>query len=110
MSSPAAVKALPLSAAYCASKSGINGLVRAAALDCAERQIRVNALLPGATRTPLAQRAAAHTPQLSTHGTWPLRRWAEAHEIAAAAVWMISDDAGFMTGACMTVDGGMTAA
>jgi NAD(P)-dependent dehydrogenase (short-subunit alcohol dehydrogenase family) len=110
VSSPAAVKALPRSAAYCASKAGVNGLVRAAAIDCAERNIRVNALMPGATMTPLARQAAASAPALSAKRLWPLDRWAEAEEIAAAAVWMISDETSFMTGTCVAVDGGMTAA
>lgn len=108
ISSPAGLKALPVSAAYCASKSGINGLVRAAALDCGQQNIRVNALLPGATLTPMAQISAEKAPQIK--GSWPMGRFAQPEEIAAAAVWMISDDASFMTGSCVTADGGMTAA
>lgn len=61
VSSPAGTKSLPNSAAYCATKSGIDGLVRAAAVDCAKRNIRINALLPGAILTPLAKQAAAAT-------------------------------------------------
>jgi len=110
VSSPAGVKALANSAAYCASKAGVNGLVRAAALDCAERNIRINALMPGATLTPLAQKAIASAPLLSAKKLWPMDRWGTPEEMGAAAVWMISDDASFMTGACMAVDGGMTAA
>lgn len=109
VSSPAGTKALPNSAAYCATKSGIDGLVRAAAVDCAKRNIRINALLPGATLTPLAKEAAAKDPALLAAGNWPLGRWAEPEEIAAAAAWMISPDATFMTGASIAVDGGMTA-
>lgn len=108
VSSPAGLKALPDSAAYCASKSGINGLVRAAALDSAQHNIRVNALLPGATLTPMAKISAEKAPQIK--GSWPMGRFAQPEEIAAAAVWMISDEASFVTGACWTADGGMTAA
>ena len=109
LSSPAGMKALPNSAAYCATKSGIDGLVRAAAVDCAKQNIRINALLPGATLTPLAKQAAAGDPALLEAGNWPLGRWAAPEEIAAAAVWMISPDATFMTGASIAVDGGMLA-
>jgi len=109
VSSPAGLKALPNSAAYCATKSGVDGLVRAAALDCAKQNIRINALLPGATLTPLARQAAAGDPALLKAGNWPLGRWAEPEEIAAAAAWMISPDASFVTGASIAVDGGMLA-
>jgi NAD(P)-dependent dehydrogenase (short-subunit alcohol dehydrogenase family) len=110
LSSPAANKALPGSAAYCAAKSGINGLVRAAAIDCAARNIRVNALLPGPTLTPLAIHAGAKSEFPPDARICPLARWGEPAEIAAVAAWMLSDDASFMTGACVAADGGMLAA
>jgi len=110
VSSAAAVKGLPNSADYCAAKAGVNGLVRGAALDCAERNIRINSLMPGATATPLAARSTASNPDLSKTRVRPMNRMAAPEEIAGAAVWLISDESTFATGAAFAVDGGMTIA
>jgi len=98
------------SAEYCASKAGILGLVRGAACDCAGDNIRVNAVLPGATDTPLAAAAMEKTADLANYRGWPMARFARPEEIASAAVWLLSDEATFATGACIPIDGGMTAA
>ncbi|MDX2276908.1 MAG: SDR family NAD(P)-dependent oxidoreductase [Hyphomonadaceae bacterium] len=110
VSSAAAVKGLPNSSDYCAAKAGVNGLVRGAALDCAERNIRVNALMPGATATPLAARSTASNPGLAKTRVRPMNRMADPSEIAGAAVWLVSDESTFATGAAFAVDGGMTIA
>ncbi|WP_395647656.1 SDR family NAD(P)-dependent oxidoreductase [Terricaulis sp.] len=110
VSSAAAVKGLPNSADYCAAKAGVNGLVRGAALDAAERNIRINALMPGATATPLAARSTASNPNLGKTRVRPMNRMAAPEEIASAAVWLVSDESTFATGAAFAVDGGMTIA
>jgi len=110
ISSAAAEKGLFNSADYCASKAGILGLVRAAAVDCAERNIRVNALLPGATATPLAFRSRESNPKLAGTLRVPMNRMAEPEEVAAAAIWLLSAEASYITGASIAADGGMAIA
>lgn len=110
ISSTAATKGLVNSSDYCAAKAGITGLVRGAAIDCAERGIRINALLPGATLTPLATGSTANTPGLAGTLKRPLGRMAQPEEIAAAAYWLVSDNASYVTGASIAVDGGMSIA
>jgi 2,5-dichloro-2,5-cyclohexadiene-1,4-diol dehydrogenase 1 len=110
ISSVAALLGLVNSAEYCASKAGITGLVRAAAVDYARSGIRVNALLPGATATPLAMRSLAAKPQDAGPMPVPMGRMAQPIEIARGAVWMISDESSYMTGSCMTLDGALSIA
>lgn len=109
IASIAANLGLPMSGEYCASKAGVMGLVRAAATDYAKDGIRVNALLPGSTRTPMVERALATKPkELGGPISVPSGRMAEPAEIAHGAVWMISDQASFMTGSSMTLDAGIS--
>ncbi|MHA3791177.1 SDR family oxidoreductase [Sphingomonas sp. YL-JM2C] len=110
ISSAAALKGLLNSADYCASKAGILGLVRGAAVDYAEQGIRVNALLPGGSDTPLAHRSSASNPALAGTLRVPMMRMSSPAEIAAAAVWLVSPDSSYVTGASISVDGGMTIA
>lgn len=110
ISSAAALKGLLNSADYCASKAGILGLVRGAAVDYAEQGIRVNALLPGGSDTPLAHRSSASNPALAGTLRVPMMRMSSPAEIAAAAVWLVSPDSSYVTGASLSVDGGMTIA
>ena len=97
--------------AYCASKGGLLQLTRAMALDHAKDGIRVNALSPGAVRTErledLYGSMTAAAEQLAP--LHPIGRLARPEEIAAAAAFLASDDATFMTGADLIVDGGFTA-
>jgi NAD(P)-dependent dehydrogenase (short-subunit alcohol dehydrogenase family) len=97
-------------AAYTAAKHGVVGLTRSAALEYAQDGIRVNAICPGATQTPMLTRAAG-TPELIEHtlSHQPIGRIADPNEVAQAAVWLCSDAASFVTGAALPVDGGMTA-
>jgi 3-oxoacyl-[acyl-carrier protein] reductase len=96
--------------AYSASKAGIVGLVRTMAADFAGDAIRVNAVLPGITETPM-NRWWTDDPALREEvlAPVPLARAARAEEIAAVAAFLASDDASYVTGALWTVDGGLTA-
>lgn len=110
-SSAAGVTAFPAAAEYVSSKHGVLGLTKAAALDYGTQNIRVNAVLPGATLTPMLVGAMANAPGLEQYliDQQPIGRLAQPSEIARAAVWLLSDHASFVTGACMAVDGGYTA-
>jgi NAD(P)-dependent dehydrogenase (short-subunit alcohol dehydrogenase family) len=110
VSSASAVMGHVNSSEYCASKAGVTGLVRGAAIDYARLGIRVNALLPGATDTPLAHRARIDNPKIVGTIPVPMGRMAQPREVAAGAVWMLSDEASYMTGQCMAIDAGMTIA
>lgn len=102
----------PGMAAYAVSKAAVLGLTRVAALDHAAAGIRVNAVLPGAVRTPMmTERAFVQNPGYEAFAgqVHPLGRMAEPVEIAEAAAWLLSDRASFVTGAALAVDGGMTA-
>lgn len=95
-------------AAYVASKHGVVGLTKAAALDYAEMGIRINAVGPGYVRTPmLAHRNAEQLTEIGDRH--PLGRLAEPAEIASAVVFLVSAGSTFMTGAYVPVDGGYTA-
>ena len=96
--------------AYAASKHGVHGLTRVAAMENAARNIRVNALAPGWTETPMVKAASAQNPafaQLVTTAI-PAKRGAQPSEVAAAAVWLCSDAASYVMGQMLVVDGGMT--
>ena len=111
ISAGASINGVPNSSEYCAAKSGVNGLVRAAAVDFADKGIRVNAILPGGTATPMLQGALAKDPQLENIiAMFPMKRLARPEEVAAAAVWLISDSASYVTGATWSVDGALSIA
>jgi NAD(P)-dependent dehydrogenase (short-subunit alcohol dehydrogenase family) len=97
-------------AAYCASKCGVMGLTKSAALENARNGIRVNSVCPAAVETPMAERLfgapKAHTYAVSCH---PIGRFGRPQEIAEAVVWMCSDRASFMTGQSLVLDGGFLA-
>jgi NAD(P)-dependent dehydrogenase (short-subunit alcohol dehydrogenase family) len=113
--SNAGLVGFPNTAAYCASKGGLANLTRAMALDFAPLRVRVNAVCPGHTRTPMAERfvAAQADPEAFlddfVRRQHPLGRMAEPAEIARAIRFLASDEASFVTGALLPVDGGYTA-
>jgi NAD(P)-dependent dehydrogenase (short-subunit alcohol dehydrogenase family) len=96
--------AMPDNGAYIAAKHAVNGLTRAAALEVAAVGIRVNAVAPGVTRTAMT---SAVSDELLR--SVPLARIAEPEEIAAAAVWLCSPQASYITGTVLAADGGWLA-
>jgi NAD(P)-dependent dehydrogenase (short-subunit alcohol dehydrogenase family) len=110
-SSIAGVVGFPDIPAYVASKHGVIGLTKAAALEYAARNIRVNAVCPGVIETPMIQRfvhgdAAAHA-ELAASA--PMGRVGAPEEIASAVLWLSSPCASFATGHALVVDGGWVA-
>jgi NAD(P)-dependent dehydrogenase (short-subunit alcohol dehydrogenase family) len=97
--------------AYVASKHGVVGLTKAAALEYASAGIRVNAVCPGYVRTPLIEPALAAIPELEAQITAmaPVGRLGSPDEVAEAVTWLCSDAASFITGAALPVDGGLVA-
>jgi NAD(P)-dependent dehydrogenase (short-subunit alcohol dehydrogenase family) len=102
----------PRCVAYDTTKSGLLGLTRAMAIDHGPEGIRVNAICPGYIRTPLLQEwfAAVGGGEEAAARVHPLRRIGEPVDVANAALFLASDDASFITAACLTVDGGLVAA
>jgi NAD(P)-dependent dehydrogenase (short-subunit alcohol dehydrogenase family) len=103
MSSTAGVSVATGIAAYAAAKHGVIGLTKTAALDYAEKGIRVNALAPGPILTkPEMERAGI--------GQYvPMKRMGKPDEVAAAAAWLCSDESSYITGAVLAIDGGRLA-
>jgi NAD(P)-dependent dehydrogenase (short-subunit alcohol dehydrogenase family) len=97
--------------AYNASKHGVVGLTKTAALEYATLGIRVNAVCPGYIWTPLIENALLSRPAMEAQivSRHPVGRMGRPEEIAAAVVWLCSDAASFVTGHTMTVDGGYVA-
>jgi NAD(P)-dependent dehydrogenase (short-subunit alcohol dehydrogenase family) len=109
MTSTAGLRGVKGIAAYVAGKHAIVGLTRTAALDYANRGIRVNAVAPG----PIDSHRLEHLPEQIRAGiaaAVPLGRIGNTHEVAAAVTWLASDRASFITGATLPIDGGKTAA
>ena len=102
----------PLFASYTASKHGLIGLTRAAALEYSGQGIRINAVCPGGVDTPMFQRLYG-PPGTDARGAataaHPAGRIARPEEVAGAVVFLWSDRASYVTGSCLTIDGGLTA-
>jgi len=97
-------------ATYCASKHGVMGLTKAAALETARSGIRVNAVCPAVIETPMGERIFG-APEMKKYalGFHPIGRFGKPMEVAEAVVWMCSDRASFMTGQSLVLDGGFLA-
>ena len=97
--------------AYVASKHGVVGLTKTAALEYAKSGIRVNSVCPGLIQTPMVERITADQPQLGEAlvAAEPVGRTGKPEEIAESVVWLSSDAASFVTGHAMSVDGGFVA-
>lgn len=97
--------------AYSASKSGILGLTRSAALEFADRNIRINAVCPGYIETPLWQKYIDEDPSVrdTISNRQPIGRLGTAREVAQAVTWLCSDASSLITGVALPLDGGFTA-
>jgi len=109
-----AVAALPNEVAYHASKGGVAALTRAMAIDHIAQSVRVNCICPGVTATPLVVKYVRESknPQETEKlllREQPINRFAKPEEIAQAALFLASDEASFVTGTTLFVDGGYTA-
>jgi NAD(P)-dependent dehydrogenase (short-subunit alcohol dehydrogenase family) len=103
----------PKYTAYCASKGGVVLFTRALALECAPWQVRVNCVSPGFTATRMSERELSHYPdkeaaRKSAMENIPLGRMATPDEIANAVAFLASDEAKYITGAVLSIDGGTT--
>ncbi len=109
-SSVAGLIGFPNLAPYVASKHGVIGLTKTAALEYAEQNIRVNAVCPGVIKTPMVDRVTGGDPELEKQYAEmsPMKRMGKPEEIATTVVWLCSDNASYITGGTITVDGGMT--
>ncbi|WP_153415658.1 SDR family NAD(P)-dependent oxidoreductase [Nocardia macrotermitis] len=96
-------------AAYAAAKGGIVQLTKSVALDYATQNIRVNAICPGMTWTGLAGAPEDGEPPTDVVPPQPMKRWGKPIELASAALFLASDEASFITGAAIPVDGGYVA-
>jgi NAD(P)-dependent dehydrogenase (short-subunit alcohol dehydrogenase family) len=105
--SGAGVVATPGLSPYCASKHGLLGLTKTAALENARTGIRINAILPGSIDTPMLRRFMGVDPRIEKliRAGQPGGRLGRPEEIAEAAVWLCSDRASFVSGSSMIVDG-----
>ncbi|MCU0500102.1 MAG: SDR family oxidoreductase [Anaerolineae bacterium] len=97
-------------AVYAASKHAVVGLTKSAALEYAREGLRVNAVCPGFTDTPMVGLIEEARPGMmeATVRAIPMRRLGEPHEIAAGILWLLSDASSFVTGHTLTIDGGTT--
>jgi NAD(P)-dependent dehydrogenase (short-subunit alcohol dehydrogenase family) len=109
MSSTAGLEGVGGLAGYVSAKHGVIGLTKTAALDYADRNLRVNALAPGPILTDNLKRAGEDAQRLAALAM-PMRRIGRPEEVAAAVVWLCSDQAAFITGATLPIDGGKLAA
>lgn len=98
-------------APYVASKHGVIGLTRTAAVEYGGDGVRVNAICPGVIDTPMVARASEETPEQmeAVKGATPIGRLGTPEEIGDASVWLCSEEASFVTGTAFVADGGLTA-
>lgn len=111
MSSVAGLMGYAGSGIYVASKHGVIGLTKVAAIECAQAKIRVNAVCPAVIETPMADRAFGD-PEANKRvlGMHPLGRFGKPSEVAEAVLWLCSDKSSFTTGQYIAIDGGLLTA
>jgi NAD(P)-dependent dehydrogenase (short-subunit alcohol dehydrogenase family) len=109
VSSTLGLRGSPFAAPYSASKHGVLGLTKTAALEYAQQGIRVNAVCPGAIDTPMMDETFERFPGFRETLTAyvPMGRMGGADEVAGAIAWLCSDAASFVTGEALTVEGGL---
>jgi len=110
-SSYAGLVAVPFASAYVASKHGVIGLTKAAAVEFGKKGVRVNAVCPGSARTKMNIERVAGNPAIEKAMTdvSPMKRFVEPEEVASAVLWLCSEDASFVNGHALAVDGGALA-
>jgi NAD(P)-dependent dehydrogenase (short-subunit alcohol dehydrogenase family) len=108
MASLAGVQGVANLAGYVTGKAGIIALTKVAALDYADRGIRVNVLAPGPILTHHLEQAGEQA-QRQAAGATPMRRLGTVNEVARAVLWLASDESSFITGATLPIDGGQSA-
>jgi len=112
-SSVAGLTAIPGSSAYTASKFGVIGVTKAAALEYADQGLRINALCPGHIRTPMVRRIQEQNSESGQAGQMerrnPMKRMGTPEEVANTVIWLCSDAASYITGQAIVVDGGLLA-
>ena len=103
--------AIPETLSYCASKATINHMTRVMAVECAKYKVRVNCVSPGYVRTELIDELVkdGRMSLEAIEKRTPQRRMGDIEDISRAVLYVASDDAGFMTGSVLTIDGGWTA-
>jgi NAD(P)-dependent dehydrogenase (short-subunit alcohol dehydrogenase family) len=110
ISSAGGLSGVPTLAHYSAAKFGVIGLTKSAAQEYAEQGIRVNAVCPGPINTPMLKNWSGTPGALEELGKQtPLGRLGEPKEVADAVLWLLSDEASYVTGIALEVDGGSAA-
>lgn len=107
--STSGIRGVPLMSAYVAAKTALLGLTKTAALEVADKNIRINLVCPGSLHTPMSERLHGGNLDKTLVSRTPMRRGGELDEIAAPILWLCSEATTFMTGSQVTVDGGKTA-
>ncbi|MCL4106475.1 UNVERIFIED_CONTAM: hypothetical protein GTU68_030433 [Idotea baltica] len=110
IASLAGLKASPNNISYSASKFAVVGMTKSAAMEYGRKKIRINAICPGYSHSSLLSMMFKYKPELEEglKSMIPFQRYGEASEIADAAIWLASDKSSYMTGQCLTLDGGLS--
>jgi NAD(P)-dependent dehydrogenase (short-subunit alcohol dehydrogenase family) len=107
--STAAIRGVPLMSAYVAAKTALVGLTKTAALEVADKKVRINLVCPGSLVTPMSKRLYGQKIDALLADRTPMRRAGELDEMAEPILWLCSEASTFVTGTVLTVDGGKTA-
>ena len=107
--STAGIRGVPLMSAYVAAKTALIGLTKTAALEVADKKVRINLVCPGSLRTPMSERLYGENIDATLASRTPMRRGGELDEMAEPILWLCSEATTFITGTVVTVDGGKTA-
>jgi len=109
IASLAGVGGMPYGSPYSAAKHGVVGLTKTAAMEYGKKDIRVNAVCPGFIETPILKDVPEKILQLNTQVLVPMKRLGQPEEVAKTICYLLSDDASFINGHAMLVDGGLKA-